>query len=1108
MTTSLIRLNSTWGKFINAAATLGLVLLLLAGHGLLAQTADTTLARQYNEKAAELRRNGAFDSAYYYWRQAADIYESRQLWQDYIFVQYSIGQARNVKAEYDEAKSILLSALDLGIEKLTEQNSAVAYICYSLSWHYGALAKYDSAMFYQNKAIAIRKGLFGDVHSELARSYGNQGFNYRMMGKYDSAMIFYREALRIREELHGKDHEDVASTLFSIAWIRSAKGDYRQALELHHRALEIRKARLSPGSNNIASSINNIGWCYVQLGDYERALENYEEALQMRIDRFGPDHPSIASSLHNMGVLYSQKHDFDKAISYHLRANDIFTATYGDKHEDLAQYYNFLGTAYFGKRDYENALRYHLLAKSVADNIEGDHLYKSQTYLHLGKVYGELSNFDKQGEYYHKALPIEIELNGATHRNVARIYVNLASYYGHKGERTIQLQNLEKALDIRRQVFGDSHHLVAQTHLALGDYYQDINELDIAMANYDQALQVLSGSNNDKNEAISLQISKLPALQKKALLLMKTGKAGNDINLQKQALQSFSSAIQILDTIRYSHLSAESKSDLSSRSLGLFQGAIELAYDLYQQTADERYLEGAFSFMEGSKSFLLNVALKDAEARRYAGMPDSLLVKERQLRIDIAFLESKLMEVNVDDNARRESLLAQLFDHQRQYQGFVATLEKQYPKYFQLKYASQKLSIANIRTGLLNTESALVEYFHGDDAIYVLGISKKGQSFERIDNVEEVEQLIGDFRRSISDYQFLTNQSLEADELYARSANQLYELLLYKTLTAFDDQVTQLIIVPDGEINHVNMEPLLGTLPATGENLKYKDLDYLVSRYQFSYSHSANTLYQTSNSSIGGVDGSFAGFAPQYAASSYSDADSAEHLMAQLLVRDGNLPLPGASIEVQKIGELFGGEVMLREQASERNFKAVARKYQILHLAMHGLLDDENPLRSELLFTDLPDSVEDGFLTVGEIYNLDLQAEMVVLSACNSGYGKLQRGEGNISLSRAFRYAGSNSIVMSLWKIPDNATAEIMIRFYENLLDGQSKDEALRKAKIDFLQTSEDPLLSHPFFWAGFIPIGEMAPISKNNNWWWWTILAIAVMGIGLRAATRARAKA
>ena len=191
--------------------------------------------------------------------------------------------------------------------------------------------------------------------------------------------------------------------------------------------------------------------------------------------------------------------------------------------------------------------------------------------------------------------------------------------------------------------------------------------------------------------------------------------------------------------------------------------------------------------------------------------------------------------------------------------------------------------------------------------------------------------------------------------------------------------------------------------------------------------------------------------------------------------------LPGIKEEVKNISKYLDADIYLDYKATESSFKQLASDYEILHLAMHTILDDNNPLYSKMAFTQFVDEEEDGLLHAFEVYNMQLNAKLVVLSSCSSGFGKLQEGEGMQSLARSFAYAGCPSILMSLWEVADNATVEMMDYFYKYLIKGFSKPEALRLSKLNFINKA-DRLKSNPFFWSGFIVLGDSDPLFHDFN--------------------------
>jgi CHAT domain-containing protein len=292
-----------------------------------------------------------------------------------------------------------------------------------------------------------------------------------------------------------------------------------------------------------------------------------------------------------------------------------------------------------------------------------------------------------------------------------------------------------------------------------------------------------------------------------------------------------------------------------------------------------------------------------------------------------------------------------------------------------------------------------------------------------------------------------------------------------------DIEGKNVILVPDGEVSYVSFESLLTRPVIEKDSINYYGLPYLVYDNGFSNSFSA-TVHFIKPVKKSRPTKDILAFAPNY--NNVVAQNTGFELLRQS-DRDQLVRIPGVKEEVQKISEFMNTDVFQDFNATETNFKNSAPDYKVLHLAMHTILDDNNPLYSKLAFTQMVDSLEDGFLHTYEIYNMQINAELAVLSSCNSGFGTLQEGEGIQSLARGFAYAGCPSIVMTLWEVADKSTVELMERFYYYLDMGLSKSEALHKSKIDFLNNA-DQLKSNPFFWSSFVLVGDTKPIYLNKK--------------------------
>ena len=392
----------------------------------------------------------------------------------------------------------------------------------------------------------------------------------------------------------------------------------------------------------------------------------------------------------------------------------------------------------------------------------------------------------------------------------------------------------------------------------------------------------------------------------------------------------------------------------------------------------------------------------------------------------------------------------------------------------------------------------MLEFFEGDSMVFIFSMDQtNGLQVQQVQKPSAYRERVLELHRAATQPLAATKRTQKSPPDFAGNAYLLYQFLLEETFKNLLENINHLIIVPDGLLGYVPFELLISEPPSA--NVRFDQLRYLLHDYNISYAYSAKLLLNQIGAEKGKAKALFAGFAPQYQMTEIATPDTLSNTPLAMLVRDGNYALPGAKAEVEQIAELLQGKAFFGQEANEYNFKKYAPDFRILHLAMHSFLEDQNPLFSKLLFTkNLADTLEDNELKAIELHNLQLNAELAVLSACNTGFGKLSRGEGVMSLSRAFSYAGVPATVMSLWKVPDQPTKDIMLAFYKNLKVGQTKDMALRNAKLEWLNATKAPELAHPYYWAGFVAAGDMAAMDLSaNSFWWWMAGAFGVLILG-----------
>ena len=520
-----------------------------------------------------------------------------------------------------------------------------------------------------------------------------------------------------------------------------------------------------------------------------------------------------------------------------------------------------------------------------------------------------------------------------------------------------------------------------------------------------------------------------------------------------------------------------SKLLLLAKTYPIYEQAIAVSLLKAEADHDLELLQNTFTYAEKSKSSLLQAQLKAADALSFAGIPDSLTQRERDLRIDITWREKQRQNLlnqgltETDTSVLRVSGI--IFDLKQSYESLKQRFERDYPNYYRLKYDLSTVSLNYVQDTLLTKDQALLEYFAGDSSLFLFVIKPDTFVVREVKRDFPLEKWIEQFRHGL--YGFYTiPKAKRPDTLfdftldqYLTYAPKLYEKLIAPVRELLPEQV---IIVPDGPLGYLPFDALLSAAPKDESN--FKTYPFLTKQYQFSYTYSATLLREMRDKKHRREPGKpFAAFAPFY------DGDTT--LLAGLysydeLMRKDLQPLHYSGEEVAAASKLMRGEIVAGTAATEERFTSTAGDYRILHLATHGRADNRVGDYAFLAFTELKDSIENELLYVKDLYNLELNADLVVLSACETGIGKLQRGEGIISLARAFAYAGAKSIVTTLWEVNDKSTSELMRYFYRELNRGKDKDEALRAARLRYLKEQTSVEMCHPFFWSAFVPVGDM----------------------------------
>ena len=808
-----------------------------------------------------------------------------------------------------------------------------------------------------------------------------------------------------------------------------------------------------------------------------------------------------------------------------------------------------LGRVFTSEGDANKALGYLEKALSLARKESDNSLTIPQIYSEIGKCYDLLGQYDKALITKNNALKAAISKLKKESKDIVRYQNDIALTYQKKGECLKAIEIYKNSLKSISEIKNKDHALAAETYIRMGNCYYYLEDHSKAANFFLKTTEILIHQFNWNLQSIGENLTKagasytnlglfseaavlidsalvvvgfderksLPFEQiigsKPSLLITLYFKAKNSLQLYlkygceedlERAHEEYDVCIRLIDHIISSFDDSDSKQYLVDRFYYIFESIIEVNYQFYRLRGERKYVDRAMRYMEKSRSILLKEMMQHAKAAIMTGVPDTMRAQERRLREQIAGLENRKYESERKLPAGQQGdvvfhrLNDSLFILREQYWALLKQMEQRFPDYYKLKHADRSAETAAIVNRLLQPQEALVQYFVGDDHIYTLVYRGDGAYAMTKAPVGDLDQAIKALRESIYGYVLTPSDSLT--KAYADGAYGLYEKLLQPVSSYLPYRVT---IIPDGLLEYLPFEALLTA--KADPNSSFRAWPYCLRKYSFCYAHSVLSLDEMRQRENRPKYRQVLAIAPSF--SPALAVRSSEERRRSFGVLEDNLT------EVAGIRDLFPAKTLVGPEATVESFKALAGDYAVLHLATHAKADNENGEYAYVAFSETNDTAHSNLLYLKSLYTLPLHADMVALSACETGVGRLRRGEGVVSLARGFSYAGANSLVTTLWRISDRESATLMQRYYQGLKNDLSKDEALRQAKINYLENAFGNR-AHPFFWAAFVTIGDMEPLDlPDGSWMWWLLAGLALVGVlfwrkfsGGRGATPPRA--
>jgi CHAT domain-containing protein/Tfp pilus assembly protein PilF len=840
-----------------------------------------------------------------------------------------------------------------------------------------------------------------------ARVLTRIGDVYLETQEYERALDYFRRSRLLASEIG--DSRTVLLAAARVGIVDKQQGRYREGLRAYEEALAV--SREIGDRQSEGRMLGLIADVQAELADYREAIASFSESIA--IAREAGDRGSEAQQLASLGAVQAALGDYDKALDHMGTALQL-----AKEENDRGLEQEFLtnqGVVYEKKGELLEALEAYAESARVARG-QGDREAEATRLGYAGNVHARLGDFDEALRQYERGLAIAIEIG---------------------------------TVPVEAEISND-----------LGELLLNRGDVGRSVALHERALSIGEATRS------------LPVIWRAEAGL---GAAFERRGETANALDHYRRAIEGIEAVRGTIDIAEEKASFFQDKVDVYRKVVNLLVRLEEAEPARGHGAEAFQYSERARARAFLDLMTEGRMSVETGIEPELLARQRELAQRMSDVQSQLIGAHSEkaSAATLAELERELERADDDYLNLSREFRRRYPRYAEIQYPEPP-RLSQIQE-MLGDTSLLLEYLVGEGDSFLFAVRKKDYKVARLPGASQLREDVARLREAVS------RPERASLATYVSVAKRLYDDLVLPAKELAED-AGEILVVPDDILHYLPFELLLKTTSGAALRPVPGQLPYLVRDHQVSYLPAAGLLpaVESAEAGVGREMDLLALGDPSYERDAAPSEISAGPATRGAF--DGNEPwklrrLTHSRDEVTRIAALYPegrSDILLGEQATEQNLKSEERlsKFRIVHLAAHGLLNESRPQFSGLVVS-LPrgPSSEDGLLQAYEIFNLELNAELVVLSACETGLGKEIHGEGIVGLTRAFLYAGAAAVVVSLWKVADASTAELMVRFHQHLRDPlRSRSGALRRAQLDLIESGA---FAHPYYWAPFVLVGK-----------------------------------
>ncbi|MFK7905422.1 MAG: CHAT domain-containing protein [Chitinophagales bacterium] len=962
-----------------------------------------------------------------------------------------IGEAYTGLYDFANAEKYLGDALATYLALYGEQHKSVVE-CYN---KFGTIRFYQrklkKSIDYQKKGLSIALQLPEDLSELIAELHCNLASSFVSLGEYSVAKEHLKNGMEILKALFPSTHKSFLGVYPLLAHVCKKEGDFHKGLLYLQKCIHCFEYNQLNGIN-LAYVYNEMANVHFEMkNDTSQLIEYLEKALAIMLEHNLEAHELTVNIYINLGATYTGHNNWFKAKSYLEKALEIGIQLYGEEEALIARVYKFLGAYHCAVKEFDKALEHYQKATTILEKNKNSRIIDfASTFREEGNVYMENKKYENALKKYLKSFNYILGIPESEN-----IY-ELLSFKSHLKSHEIPV----------RHIFFIG--LILDIGLSCFNYYRS----------------------NTK-----------------------------ELKTLKAALDYYQIALDYGDEIRQSYQMENAKLLIGKDIEKSLQEGMEVLNVLFEETQDAAYLQKQFLFSEKGKAYLMLQNTQEKTVQQKNQLSTELLRLEQDLKVRLALLEKniqvELLKKDESDTSQLQEFQDTYFHVSNEFEAFKEQLETDYPEYYRQKYSTKTVAIEALQS-TLEENQAVLSYFIGEEKIYLFTVTSNEYEVFSLEKPDNLEGLIQNYLQSIK---------LHQKAQFHQLSFELYQILLQEAMhhiiDPFEEEVKQVFIIPHAELHYLPFETLI--IQEADVSKSYQELGYLLNHCEISYHYSATLLHldlqKQAIAERAPAEMTFTGFAPVYDSSSEGQKQALQNLQneyatavnrSEAVRGDGTwMPLPYSKIEVENISQLFEkqgfkSQSFLHEMANKNNLEEQIGNSRFVLIAAHGIVNDEFPELSGLVLAEervndgrqtadgvdnspsfekhgdirnggdeernLEEiSIENCILNMKEVAMIPMNADLVVLSSCESGIGELHKGEGMMAVNRGFLASGAKNVVSTLFKVNDLASSELTQLLFAHILKGESYSTALQKAKLALLKREG----MSPKSWSGFVLFGK-----------------------------------